>query len=55
MPLTTLPVLSLADDAATFSQAIGDSFKTFGFAMVKDFDIDAALQDQAAQGDVREV
>ena len=27
-----LEVLSLADDAATFSQAIGDSFKTFGFA-----------------------
>ncbi|MEN9718063.1 MAG: hypothetical protein RIQ99_941 [Pseudomonadota bacterium] len=47
MPLTTLPVLSLADDAASFAQAIGDSFKTFGFAMVKDFDIDRQLIDQA--------
>lgn len=47
MPLTTLPVLSLADDAASFSQAIGDSFKTFGFAMVKDFPIDRALIDRA--------
>ena len=49
MPLTTLPVLSLADDAAAFSQAIGDSFKTFGFAMVKDFDIDRALIERAWQ------
>ncbi|WP_374419075.1 isopenicillin N synthase family dioxygenase [Novosphingobium arvoryzae] len=47
MPLTTLPVLSLADDATAFSQAIGDSFKTFGFAMVKDFNIDRALIDRA--------
>lgn len=47
MPMTTLPVLSLADDATQFAQAIGDSFKTFGFAMVKDFDIDRALIDRA--------
>ncbi|WP_374531893.1 isopenicillin N synthase family dioxygenase [Novosphingobium sp.] len=47
MPLTSLPVLSLADDAASFSKAIGDSFRTFGFAMVKDFDIDRELIDQA--------
>ena len=43
MPLETLPVLSLADDKAAFSQGIGDSFKTFGFALVKDFGIDEAL------------
>ena len=43
MPLSQLPVLSLADDKAAFSQAIGDSFKTFGFAMVRDFGIDPAL------------
>ena len=49
MPLTTLPVLSLADDSAAFSKAIGDSFKTFGFAMVKDFDIDRGLIDRAWQ------
>ncbi|MBU6266255.1 MAG: isopenicillin N synthase family oxygenase, partial [Sphingomonadales bacterium] len=39
----TLPVLSLGDDFSTFSEAIGQSFRTFGFAMVKDFDIDPAL------------
>lgn len=43
MQLDRLPVLSLADDKAAFSQAIGDSFKTFGFALVKDFGIDDAL------------
>jgi len=43
MLLSTLPVLSLADDFATFSDAIGDSFRTFGFAMVRDADIDPAL------------
>ena len=43
MPLETLPVLSLADDKAAFAQGIGDSFKTFGFALVKDFGIDEAL------------
>lgn len=47
MPLSTLPILSLADSPADFSQAIGDSFKTFGFAMVKDFDIDRGLIDRA--------
>ena len=43
MPLETLPVLSLADDKAAFAQGIGDSFKTFGFALVRDFGIDEAL------------
>ncbi len=43
MPLETLPVLSLTDDKAAFSQGIGDSFRTFGFALVKDFGIDEAL------------
>ena len=47
MPLSTLPVLSLADTPEAFSKAIGDSFRTFGFAMVKDFDIDRALIDRA--------
>ncbi|MFC0589047.1 isopenicillin N synthase family dioxygenase [Novosphingobium aquiterrae] len=49
MALTSLPVLSLADDKASFSQAIGESFRTFGFALVKDFDIDRGLIDQAWQ------
>jgi isopenicillin N synthase-like dioxygenase len=47
MVLDKLPVLSLADDKASFAQAIGDSFKTFGFALVKDFDIDGGLIDRA--------
>ncbi|MDE2563512.1 MAG: isopenicillin N synthase family oxygenase [Sphingomonadales bacterium] len=47
MPLTALPVLSLTQEKAGFAAAIGDSFKTFGFAMVKDFAIDRALIDRA--------
>ncbi|MCW1382849.1 isopenicillin N synthase family oxygenase [Novosphingobium sp. KCTC 2891] len=43
MPLQTLPVLSLASDPATLSRDLGDSFRTFGFAMVKDHGLDAAL------------
>jgi len=49
MPLTALPVLSLADEPAAFSRAIGESFKTFGFAMVRDFDIDRDLIERAWQ------
>ncbi len=49
MPLDTLPVLSLSDDAASFAQAIGESFRNFGFALVKDFAIDRALIDRAWQ------
>jgi isopenicillin N synthase-like dioxygenase len=47
MVLDKLPVLSLADDKARFAQEIGNSFKTFGFALVKDFDIDRGLIDRA--------
>jgi isopenicillin N synthase-like dioxygenase len=47
MVLDKLPILSLADDKACFSRAIGDSFKTFGFALVKDFAIDRDLIDRA--------
>lgn len=49
MPLDSLPVLSLADDKDSFSQAIGESFRTFGFALVRDFDIDRRLIDRAWQ------
>lgn len=49
MEMTSLPVLSLADQPGRFSQAIGDSFKTFGFALVRDFAIDRGLIDQAWQ------
>ena len=47
MELDTLPVLSLADDPARFAQEIGDSFKTFGFALVRDHGIDQGLIDRA--------
>lgn len=49
MPLDALPVLSLADDKAQFSEAIGASFKTFGFALVKDHGIDQNLIARAWQ------
>lgn len=47
MSLTSLPVLSLNMPKAEFAQAIGESFRAFGFAMVKDFAIDRNLIDQA--------
>ena len=47
MVLDKLPVLSLADDKARFSQDIGESFRNFGFALVKDHGIDAGLIAQA--------
>ena len=49
MVLDKLPVLSLADDKAQFAQDIGESFQTFGFALVKDFAIDADLIARAWQ------
>jgi len=47
MVLDKLPVLSLADDKTRFSQDIGESFRNFGFALVKDHGIDADLIAQA--------
>jgi len=43
MDLAALPVLSLNDGAEQFSQAIGASFRAFGFALVKEHGIDPAL------------
>lgn len=43
MTLSTLPVISLADDAATLPARLGASFRAFGFAMVSDHGIDAEL------------
>ncbi|WP_164118108.1 isopenicillin N synthase family oxygenase [Sphingorhabdus sp. Alg239-R122] len=42
-----LPVLSLADNPAKFSQEIGQSFQNFGFALVRDHGLDASLVTQA--------
>ncbi len=47
MTLSTLPVLSMTDDPATLSRQLGESFRTFGFAMVRDHGIDPALVDRA--------
>ena len=47
MELETLPILSLSDDAARFSEEIGESFKTFGFALVKDHGIHPELINRA--------
>lgn len=43
MELDTLPVLSLADEPTRFAREIGDSFRTFGFALVCDHGIDPTL------------
>ena len=43
MNLATLPVLSLESDPAALSRDLGESFRTFGFAMVKDHGLDPDL------------
>jgi isopenicillin N synthase-like dioxygenase len=43
MDLAALPVLSLADEPQRFADEIGASFRSFGFAMVKDHGLDATL------------
>jgi len=43
MPLSTLPVLSMESDAEALAEGLGRSFRTFGFAMVKDHGLDPAL------------
>ena len=45
--LARIPVLSLEDDRADLPARIGESFRTFGFAMVRDHGIDQALIDRA--------
>ncbi|ABD25774.1 2OG-Fe(II) oxygenase [Novosphingobium aromaticivorans DSM 12444] len=43
MPLETLPVISLAGEPDALSRELGESFRTFGFAMVRDHGIDPDL------------
>ncbi len=43
MSLETLPVISLTAAADALSRELGDSFETFGFAMVRDHGIDPDL------------
>src|SRR5215207_6832770 len=47
MDLATLPVLSLEDSPETLARDLGDSFRTFGFAMVRDHGLDPALVKRA--------
>ncbi len=49
MDLAALPVLSLADEPERFSREIGNSFRTFGFALVRDHGLDTSLVAQAWQ------
>jgi len=43
MHLETLDILSLADDPDHFAARIGESFRSFGFAVVRDHGIDPSL------------
>jgi len=47
MDLAALPLLDLDDDPRTFAREIGESFRAFGFAMVRNHGIDAGLIDRA--------
>lgn len=47
MDLAEIPVLSLTRDGADLPTRIGQSFRTFGFAMIRDHGIDQALIDRA--------
>ncbi|WP_285017894.1 2-oxoglutarate and iron-dependent oxygenase domain-containing protein [Novosphingobium sp. fls2-241-R2A-195] len=47
MDLAQIPVLSLVADRADLPARIGESFRTFGFAMIRDHGIDQSLIDQA--------
>ena len=49
MTLSAIPVVSIAAEPASFSRELGESFRTFGFAMVRDHGINAALIEQAWQ------
>jgi len=47
MDIAEIPILSLAGEPRAFASDIGGSFRTFGFAMVRDHGIDLALIDEA--------
>jgi isopenicillin N synthase-like dioxygenase len=47
MDLAEIPVLSLATGGTELPARIGESFRTFGFAMIRDHGIDLALIDRA--------
>lgn len=45
----SIPVLSLSDDRPRFSRLLGESFRHFGFAMIRDHGIDDALVQEGWQ------
>lgn len=47
MDLAEIPVLSLEADRADLPARIGESFRTFGFAMIRDHGIDLSLIERA--------
>ncbi|MBB4858568.1 isopenicillin N synthase-like dioxygenase [Novosphingobium chloroacetimidivorans] len=47
MDIAEIPILSLAEEPRALSTEIGRSFRTFGFALVRDHGIDLALIDEA--------
>ncbi|WP_404481940.1 isopenicillin N synthase family dioxygenase [Novosphingobium sp. BL-52-GroH] len=47
MDLAEIPVLSLDADRADLPARLGESFRTFGFAMIRDHGIDQSLIDRA--------
>ena len=47
MDLAAIPVLSLEADRADLPRLIGDTFRTFGFAMIRDHGIDQQLIERA--------
>lgn len=47
MDLAQIPVLSLVADRADLPARIGESFRTFGFAMIRDHGIDPSLIERA--------
>lgn len=49
MDIAEIPVLSLDADRADLPARIGESFRTFGFAMIRDHGIDPALIEHAWQ------
>jgi isopenicillin N synthase-like dioxygenase len=49
MDIAEIPILSLADEPRAFATDIGTSFRTFGFALVRDHGIDQNLIDRAWQ------
>ncbi|MCJ2181300.1 isopenicillin N synthase family oxygenase [Novosphingobium sp. 1949] len=47
MDLANIPVLSLSADRADLPARLGETFRTYGFAMIRDHGIDQALIDRA--------